>query len=128
MRTRTLGALLGASLVGSLASCDRSEPMSATPRPAAAASGFVVGDAAHALDASGRFTAASLTAADEPGIISSQRAAQLAAAFIRTFGKYFQGAWESQRGGPLDLSSRRDRAHCSSQFARKRDLGAGGSA
>lgn len=110
-----LGALLGASLVGALASCERSEPMSAPPRPPAVASGFVVGDAAHALDANGRFTAAALSASDEQGLISSQRAADLAAAYIRTFGANFQGAWESERGGPLDLASLRvDRVYFAS--------------
>ncbi|MCY7379013.1 MAG: hypothetical protein LH467_06700, partial [Gemmatimonadaceae bacterium] len=44
------------------------------------------------------------TAPDDRPIINETRARHLAAAYVRTFGRFHVGAWEGHRKGPINLA------------------------
>jgi len=67
----------------------------------------VVGEAAAALDGQGRFVIAPEIGASAEGVplVSSDYAAELAAAFVKSYGPAFQSSWERDRGRAVDLAS-----------------------
>jgi hypothetical protein len=65
---------------------------------------YVTGEAAAALDASGRFILRSAAVADGSEI-SEARAIQLVSAYVRDFGEPARPQYEADRGEPIDLSN-----------------------
>jgi hypothetical protein len=70
---------------------------------------LVAGEAAAALDDQGRLVIDAEIRATTEGVplVSSNRATELAMAFVKSFGPAFQSFWERDRGGPVPLASLR---------------------
>lgn len=64
---------------------------------------FVTGAAAENLNSQGLFTLAQPVAPDTIPIITEQRARDLAASFVRSFGPSLKPYWEKERGRSIDL-------------------------
>jgi hypothetical protein len=67
----------------------------------------VTGNALAHIDGTGRFVLEDPRGPDGIPIISPERAKELAAAFLRTWGESHSGVWEHQRGAPLSTGSMR---------------------
>jgi hypothetical protein len=66
---------------------------------------YVTGNAAAALTSRGRFSFGAPRQPDSRPIITAQRAAELAVAFLRTWGPSFHEAWVAERGSAFDLQN-----------------------
>ncbi len=93
-------------LVCMLVSCER-QTTTSEPLKAGRLASLVSGTAAMALQPNGQFLPDRAVSADGAPIISEKRAADLAMAYIRSFGRSFHSAWEQQRGTAIDLASLR---------------------
>jgi hypothetical protein len=103
-RQRSLRAL--AALAGAFG-CER-EPFRAAPSaPGPSVAPYVTGQAALALTPDGRVMLPDPRSPDGTPIISEERARQLAAAYIRTYGRFHLGKLEKQRGTKIGLASLR---------------------
>ncbi|HEX8246308.1 MAG TPA: hypothetical protein VF541_22585, partial [Longimicrobium sp.] len=65
----------------------------------------VTGNALAHIDAAGHFVLEAPRAPDDLPIISPERARELAAAFLRTWGESHAGVWEHQRGAPISTGT-----------------------
>jgi hypothetical protein len=86
------------------AACEQRGSLSEPPQRSAIAA-FVTGAAAAALQPNGQFSRQVATSPDGSLMVSEARASTLAVAFVRTFGRSLQPAWEHQRGAPVDLAA-----------------------
>lgn len=66
---------------------------------------FTTGAAAQNLDTTGRFVLADVPERTGVPAISRERAGDLAAAFVRTWGRFYKEEWQREHGGPIDLTS-----------------------
>jgi hypothetical protein len=66
---------------------------------------FVAGEAARHLGPDGRFSLASARAPDDVPIITSERARELAEAFLRTWGESHAPVWERERGEQINIGA-----------------------
>lgn len=88
--------------------CDA--PRATVAGPAAAPADlerFLTAEAAASLAADGRFSIAAPAAPGDRSIITAERAAQLAGAFVRTWGPSLRQAWEHEAGRSIDLDGLR---------------------
>lgn len=91
-----------------VAGCDRPESPIAGPDEAAPRlSRFLTGNAATSLDAQGRFSLSEPSAPGNRPIITAERAGELALSYVRSFGPSLKGAWEEERGAPIDINTLR---------------------
>lgn len=88
--------------VALLVACDRPDTPTAAPEREANLRQYVAGQAAATLNSQGRFSLAAPTAPDDRPIITPERAGALALAYIKTYGSNLRGAWEKERGGPVN--------------------------
>lgn len=97
-RRQLLLLVLGAAAVGA---CSRDD-VSTNPFDYSTTKDYVVGEAASALGADGKFQlpASVTTPANE---ISQADAAQIAVGYVQRFGRYHVGRWEMEIGRPIDL-------------------------
>lgn len=108
MRRACLQHLLSlAALILVSEGCDRSAVFSDPARATVPINAYVTGRAADAIGADGLIRADALVASDENDIITANRAAALAVAYIGTFGQFFHDTWDQEHGAPLDLSTLR---------------------
>lgn len=95
---------LACILVTGTAGCERLEtPIAGVTAEGPSLQHYLVGAAAASLNPEGLFD---LTPASAPGhrpIISPERAAELAAAFVRTWGPSLRHIWEEETGRSIDL-------------------------
>jgi hypothetical protein len=102
-RRWSLAARAALSLLGA-ASCDRA-PSSSAPKPPPNVAPYITDDVAQSLTADRKFILASPQSPDGTPLISEERARQLAAAYVRTMGRFHVDAWQKQRGSSIRLVS-----------------------
>lgn len=107
MRMRLKGSVLALSAVLSgTMGCEqaRTGPMGA-PVIAPALRNYVTGQAAADLDPQGQFAHAGAPVESDLPMITPAHAAEMAVAFVRTWGRHYKAIWEKSRGGSIDLAS-----------------------
>lgn len=114
---RRASVLVAALLL--IAGCTDAPPVPQSKPPTSTSSSdlrpYVAGEAATNLVAGERFARVGYPEPG-PGLISAQRAGELALADLRTFGPFVKRAWERDRGEAIDLNALR--VHPAIHFAR----------
>jgi hypothetical protein len=100
-----VAAIAAITLVGGCEQADAPIAGPASMSPPAAVRRYVTGDAAAALNSSGRFAFAAPSPPDSRPIITPGRAAELALASVRTWGPSFREEWVAERGRSFDFQS-----------------------
>lgn len=98
----------GSAVVLALAACDQSGPQIASPdRSSEGIRRHLTSEAASQVRSDGSFSLAAPSAPGDRPIMSAERAAELALAYVRSYGPSFKEVWEEDRGAPIDLASLR---------------------
>ncbi|HEX8674569.1 MAG TPA: hypothetical protein VF710_21900 [Longimicrobium sp.] len=100
--SRRLAAAIAVSCAVLLLGC--SEGPSGSPGDAEEVRQYVAGSAEQRLGSDGRFTYPQATAPSSAEIISEQRARELTASFVLSFGPASKPFWERERGRAIDVA------------------------
>lgn len=90
-----------------LAACEQPQATIAGPAGPRDLSQYLTRDAAESLNADGLFSVSSPAPSASRPTLAAERAGELALAYVRSFGPSLRGAWEKDRGAPVDLANLR---------------------